>query len=900
MHTIIVIPFYPSTPGQRELSLLADTVSQIYSEYVDVVVVCQPDVKVNLNVPVEIVQAPIAESAQTILERGWETAIRENASHNDMIVLDYRSGATLAKSIGDAITVLQNSEADVVLGSSRPKDHPCQFTLFYNVLESHIFIPVAEGVSVPESCRQFFPNGFELAISDPFSFNWDDWTGWDKKSLFFIVRPDIHGILPLRERMLERQLQHDAVILWRESSGVARQIGVADHHTAALPYLLHKDGVPLKVRAKNGYWVIETQGDVVQLSPLGGKKARRSFCSKMSLHTVCKRADASFASIDKITSPFLLNIYENAQLPEAEIELPYVPDIPAWSVSDDSMVRSVDGQIVYGRQAFPPVLHFDGRLLALTALASQDPQGALLHGRLGYVVHEDAGIKGRIDPLQPEEVESSICCQSVRVALNPEGDEGSVAQADEVDAIDIKAACMAFCKAVSGQFRFATVRGLLLREKVNPLGLSAKAQDIVAKRHAAWCGGTALPSLLLSLVEEISQCSGTVGLPMEERIRILAEYCTKAGLPLSWIREFARLQHTDHDPLISLAALDVLHSFNKRLVGAYTALAEDKYFHELGFHIAAILFEREEQHSGLIPSKRLKYAVALMATGKTDHAEKEVAKAYQLDSSLCNGYAMVGWVGFCSMACGPEKVMSFIDLDEKLGKLGPGFIGRKAVMAAYIKGIDAALEIVRQGYASGHVPDGGFYRVGWEYYAVIQQDPSAALPFIEMDDAEKRGNLYALYKLMSLAHTGNLIEAESLAHACSVKWKGRIGYYTFIGLVHWVSHRDTAVLKRMMVKDYQRKSSLRWQEVLLVLLARGRNWFDIESIDALMHSINITECGLKFCLRGLITCGYNQASIRDLLNGNDVLQKVLFDVPSDAVPCSFEVDDRRENGALGI
>jgi tetratricopeptide (TPR) repeat protein len=80
-------------------------------------------------------------------------------------------------------------------------------------------------------------------------------------------------------------------------------------------------------------------------------------------------------------------------------------------------------------------------------------------------------------------------------------------------------------------------------------------------------------------------------------------------------------------------------------------------------------FERDRERSLLSGQYHIHYAAALAAAGRLEEALAEVEQAYAEDTTVVNGYVLVGWYGHAVQLHQPEKALSLFEKDQFMGRI---------------------------------------------------------------------------------------------------------------------------------------------------------------------------------------------------------------------------------------
>jgi len=339
-------------------------------------------------------------------------------------------------------------------------------------------------------------------------------------------------------------------------------------------------------------------------------------------------------------------------------------------------------------------------------------------------------------------------------------------------------------------------------------------------------------------------------------------------VPAEWLLQQAQTRHEEQDFEKTTRALDRLYERYPGIGNHYAAVAVDKYISCLRYDRALALFERERRLGWMTSLNTIHYAEALAACGQMSKAEQIITSAYAANSSLCDGYARIGFVAYCWTEYNPAKALEYIVQDEGMGRLDHSHtsLSRKGRLLAGLGRLEEALKTIQEAYKTyGQAPGGGFAGVGWGYHVVLNHNPHKTFPFFEMDRRYRSRHFYAQF-LGALAYCGNLEKAENLFAAEYEKNKYLKGYYSLIGLLHWLRYRDMDVLRRCLLEDYYSGSMNLRLQIILLLMIRNHGWVDGSIEDALHAEVQDAFClGWKLALSFLISNGFDTQAIQSLI-----------------------------------
>jgi hypothetical protein len=399
----IAIPFFPSK-GRHDADLhrLYSLLKALDGDLGRVHVFCNVEgCAPALPAGLKASEVTLSDEPDAGLPRGWLTAVRNLSGRGrDVVVLDYRQDDFTIASISRVIDSLRDGAHHAVASVAPSEDHPCQFNRYFNILRSEFFVvtdPFAH--EVRGHCAGLMPDVPAISVSKPFPFSWSgrildtDIPG----GLYLVVNAETDGglakVAPGDEA---RPVCLRNVYLWYEDEKTARQIIAGEAPLRAMPLLTPPYLPGFSVLGHDGLWEIvgrdlDTCPSHLQLFPETVADAAQSMETAIRTYKVLHRVGSSgFGHRDWIcsipplrkTSVFMINMLVEAQPPYADLELPYIPSIPAWHVDPMTLQRNLLGgeQVIHGRQNFPEVFHLSGGVVAFSASVLTDPLAAVRDG----------------------------------------------------------------------------------------------------------------------------------------------------------------------------------------------------------------------------------------------------------------------------------------------------------------------------------------------------------------------------------------------------------------------------------------------------------------------------------------------------------------------------------------
>lgn len=386
----IAVPFYPSNLSHGVCASLQASVQRLAEAGLDVCVVT-PSLKLPENIGhTRVLATPYVLEPESSLPKGWLAAVQclREQGKGAMMLVDCANGRLRAETVTRACKSLARESRHVLLGLREVKDHPCQFNRYFDIFLGHSFVPVDAGAE-DAACEVRAALGETgcVRMSVPFRFDWGRY-GLEKArrgSLYvFLANQVTTGIQPLTSYLKkDRKSVRDLVILRAESGTQARQAVFDEVDLAALPMLLPHKNLPCRILRSE-----QQDQTILHLESAAPSSAIIHFMDTSSDRwTLAESAgnDGSQAQIDSFQlppmggEPFLMSVLVPAELPIADIEVPYETGCGAWDLSTDLLTRvnCATGKEINGRQDFPEVYELDGSLLGLRGVALGDPCAAL-------------------------------------------------------------------------------------------------------------------------------------------------------------------------------------------------------------------------------------------------------------------------------------------------------------------------------------------------------------------------------------------------------------------------------------------------------------------------------------------------------------------------------------------
>lgn len=861
----IIIPFYPLdvTSGRPSHELSACITALAGAGYSRIIVCCGLNTSLSVPSPAKVHYVDPCEAPDSPLPHGWLAALAATPAGHDVAIIDYSSNY----SVGDvrkAFESLKSSQSEIALGVFHSKDHPCQLSQFLNVITSRIFIPIDDDPTCAAAlCSKFARIEGNVSVSRPFQFDWSPWiltsqTG--AKSYEFV-----ESLQTLMTASPEKQC---TCYLWKESDGEARLFVPEQRKLAALAIFPGSQVSPIEIRQSQKGLLVEAPGDVVQLFPLDGKL--NEFNDEfMRLHPLIAQQDGRNIAIipNRFDKPFIAISYANQTSPACDIELPYVPQIPSWSISNLSMVRRrKNNGVIFGRQAFPPVLEFDGTIAAFSNSARANPMEVLEKQGFAYFM---------VRPKDDATVERPVASESGNVK-EPYLDElfrrHRVPRKDELvpetDGLskhgDRLAELVMFCfEKDAFTFRDALEKHIISQAGVDDKLRPIRAHAIVRRREE---DGITKNLQAVHLFPQLLDDDGRE--KEQQNLTLLASAVKQArqtSLPLGWLNNGEILDENDAGHGLTMHALDFLYDAFPGL-GNYYAHSATKFITKGRYDVALNLFDREQARGGMTAGLMLQYANMLAVGGRIREAEQTVEQAYLANGSLLNGYADMGWWAWYWTDYQPEKALKCIEKDMILGRLGKNYVSRHATILTCNGLFETSMVLVAKSYENGEtVPDGGYSRPAWEHWMVQRQNPEAILKYFDRD--ERHGNTsFQAYHMIALAATGRMEDAFDLARPLYEGNSNACGYYAGMALVHWLVHRDDDILRDLLHRDLHKGEMVFFLKILYVLLVESHDWKEFEIKELMKQEVRqYFNVGWKRCIQSLRIMGFARQDIAELI-----------------------------------
>ncbi len=162
-------------------------------------------------------------------------------------------------------------------------------------------------------------------------------------------------------------------------------------------------------------------------------------------------------------------------------------------------------------------------------------------------------------------------------------------------------------------------------------------------------------------------------------------------------------------------------------------------------------FERDRERRALVGQYRIQYVSALAAAGRLDEALAEVKKAYAEDSTVKNGYALVGWYYYVVRLRQPEKALVLFEKDSSFDRLASGCVLLHAAIYARLGDLKRSDKMIKEAYRL--IPNiGGGYTLASFNVNAVSIDWTYLKKMIEKDIAINRLRppfLHVIYLMVS-------------------------------------------------------------------------------------------------------------------------------------------------------
>jgi hypothetical protein len=346
--------------------------------------------------PEEVTEVPmeLTGDSDSSLPRGWAVIVEHMAGTNrDAVVVDYTQPDSAIDLIPRMMKILGSEPCDAVVSVLPTKDNPCEFNMYFNILHSEIFVasdPLA--TNALQQCEQLLPQGHSIMVSRAFPFSWRGrmLEADHPEGLYMVVHGSIDGgLVKLAPGDAERIAVERSVFLWFEGLDAARQVAVGGRKFEAMPLMRPLHLSHLHIDCVKGAWAVYGRSigrgpNYLQLFPETYKGVEQSCEASIQAYAAQPADDAEddwtcmVPALDD-SAVFMINVLEEAELPYADMELPYIPVAPIWCVDPITFERSLSdkGKAINGRQIFPKVFHPAGGCIAFSSQAMAEPLATL-------------------------------------------------------------------------------------------------------------------------------------------------------------------------------------------------------------------------------------------------------------------------------------------------------------------------------------------------------------------------------------------------------------------------------------------------------------------------------------------------------------------------------------------
>lgn len=143
-------------------------------------------------------------------------------------------------------------------------------------------------------------------------------------------------------------------------------------------------------------------------------------------------------------------------------------------------------------------------------------------------------------------------------------------------------------------------------------------------------------------------------------------------------------------------------------------------------------FEKDASRKRLEGIFVILYAAMLAAAGELDRACRKVAEIYAKDTSLANGYAMIGWYHHFLRRRDPDAAIAFFERDQSLGKLDATWKSYLAAAHAFKGDMKTAEHLVHAAYAELPLLNGCMAQIGLTHW-LRHHDLETVLHYFQLD-----------------------------------------------------------------------------------------------------------------------------------------------------------------------
>ncbi|GAB6126583.1 hypothetical protein [Humidesulfovibrio idahonensis] len=698
--------------------------------------------------------------------------------------------------------------ADVLLSVAPCRDHPCQWQEYLDIVACQAFSPVdpdaaqacaAVAAAAGLTGRAHASAPFRMPSSAPWPQNADG----DEGGVFEWLGSASRLVRLAPGAQAQPLSAHGRVFLRREDGIFVRQVVFCEQDLAAMPLLRPVGEGPACFVRQGADWLMGAGTKLLaatrnQLFPLPDKRQPQNLERSLILRNQTLEA-GSFTAAGGVfrkagTVPpqtgspvFVLNALAPAQLPQADIFIPFTSACGGWELDYRIMaaVNCATGKRIHGRQSFPDVLELEGSLLGFSAAGLRDPLSALnaVTGMEFVVLNdqerltEDAcgapGVSGRGGPgrdwtglgwAESDRAESDWTESAWAESDGPHGSETSTGQstapqpgaalpADLLSALDEARSELALARAALGGEPSGAAR---------PHGEKALAALAELRRlHAALTFEFALVDRQLREVD-----LGVELLPL--RIHSIHWAKLLSLLPADFERvELPRLLE------------DLLELWEKLSQDAQPGMSALPSTH------AALAGMRQHARAAALPGGWSAGLPLLLARRDMfDEAEALLDEQYRQSPWLQDEYARIAVECF-RPRLRFDEYLRWLERDALAGRMSPRWLYHYCEALAVCKREKEALALTAAAYAKQPSLRSHYAIIAVWRFALRDFDPARALPIFELDQREGRlGEEYAPLYAAALAYTGELEHANDIVERAYVKNVAVANGYAMIGWHH--------------------------------------------------------------------------------------------------------------------
>jgi|GEM_PF-5000817 hypothetical protein len=833
--------------------------------------------------------------------------------------------------------------AEVLLSVAPCRDHPCQWQEYLDIVASQAFSPVdpdaaqargAVAAATGLTGRAHASVPFRMPASAPWPHNAEG----DEGGVFEWLRSASRLVRLTPGAQAQTRSLQGRVFLRREDGIFVRQVVFCEQDLAAMPLLRPvEDGPACFVRQDEG-WLMGAGTKILaatrnQLFPLPDERQPQNLERSLVLRNQTletgsfKVAGGIFRKAGKVPpqtgSPvFVLNALGPAQLPQADILIPFTSPSGGWELDYRIMaaVNCATGKRIHGRQSFPDVLELEGSLLGFSASALRAPLPALNADQgKAFVVLDDqerlaedaCGAPGAPDQgwTDRDWAESG---EPARQPTTPQDETGPASApdktpqpaalvADLLSALDTAQSELVLARAAlddkgSGAARphgeralaaLAELRGLhaaltfefalvnrQLREvdvgvELLPLRIHSLHWNKQLSLLPADFERVELPRLLealLELWEKLSQDGRPDGSVLQSTRAALdgMRQCARdAALPEGWSAGLplllARRDMFDE----AEALLDAQYRKSPWLQDEYARIAVECFRPRLRFDEYLRWLERDALAGRMSPRWLYHYCEALAVCKREKEALALTAAAYAKQPSLRSHYAIIAVWRFALRDFDPARALPLFELDQREERLGEEYAPLYAAALAYTGELERANDTVERAYVKNVAVANGYAMIGWHHHYLRRYDAAAALSLFDKDAGLGRLDAsWINYQAMLHAFRGDLETAETMVLETYARSPLHCNCLAQLGTTHWLAHRDTDRALELFRRDHE-LGRLRSTDMLLVRRA-------FEALAA--HGADEEECAepttqltLDLCVARLGMLGYRQKDVQALM-----------------------------------